>query len=90
METEIIKGKILGNYGLQYTNNNKALCKAKIETEEETLSAIAWDEEAEKLHTILKDEAIIAKGYRKFSNFSQKEEFTILQIIKKGYENEMS
>lgn len=83
METEIIKGALLHDSDIYYTKTGKMLGKVRLKTEEEIIYIVAWEENAEILSELNKDDIIIIKGYRKFNDFTKREEFIIMQFIKR-------
>lgn len=83
-EEETLSGILLTEPNVSYTNNGKMLCKIRLETEDEELRLVAWEELAEELSSLFrKNNLVTVKGYRKFNNYLQKEEF-ILKFIKGG------
>jgi hypothetical protein len=83
METEIIQGILLKDADLFYTKGGKSIGKTLLRTDEEDLNILAWEEVAETLSELKKDDEIIIKGYRKYNDYNKREEFTIMQFIKR-------
>jgi hypothetical protein len=82
-ESELVEGIIRRRPNLFSTKSDKLICKTKIETEDEILNVIAWEENAEILDDLKVLDKIIVKGYRKYNAFTKKEEFNITQFIKR-------
>lgn len=83
MDMEIIKGFLQYKPDIFYTKSGKMLSKVKLISEEEDLLVVAWEEEAETLSELDKNDIIIIKGYRKFNEYDGKENFIIKQFIKR-------
>jgi len=83
IESEFLEGFILFKPETKYTFNDKCLSKSQLETEEESIPLVAWEENAEILSKLNKDDKIIIKGYRKYNDFEKREIFIIQQFIKR-------
>jgi hypothetical protein len=81
-EQEEVNGRLLDQPVLTYTKTNKAICKVKLETDEETLNLIAWEDIADQLNLLNKGSTVELIGYRKYNDYTKKEEFTIIAFNK--------
>jgi len=80
-EEEIIIGKLKQVPTMKFTTTNKAICSNFLETSEEEIRLIAWEDLALELNEIKKDMVIKISGYRKYNTYIQKEEFVIKGIL---------
>jgi hypothetical protein len=83
-DSEFVDGMLLEGPYFRTTATGKRVCLAKIETENEELSIVAWEDNAETLNNLNKGNKIIISGYRKFNDYLNKEEFVIKYFVKKG------
>ena len=83
IEEEFIEGYLQDEPEFKLTSNGKSLCKVTLKTEDEVISIVAWENNAEILNDLQSSDRIIIKGYRKFNDYLEKEEFIIKQFIKR-------
>jgi single-stranded DNA-binding protein len=86
-----IKGSLIQNTEVAYTNNGKLFCKTKMfidndlliqHLKSEHLNIIGWERVGEELNEFNKNDTVIITGYLKYNNFTKKEELTCTDIKK--------
>jgi len=82
-EHEFTDGILQHDPETKYVPSGKLLSKVKIKNDDEELILIGWEEIGETLADLRKGDRVIIKGYRKFNDFTKKEEFIISQFIKR-------
>lgn len=87
MENELVKFKLISIPESKHTSGGKLLTKVECmnidNDDEEVISVVAWEDDAEVLADLSENDEMIVKGYRKFNDFLKKEEFIIKQFIKR-------
>lgn len=77
---EIVEGVLTQEPNLFYTKTGKAICKNKLTTEDEVLSLIAWEANAEALNNLPRSSSVKLEGYRKYNDFENAEQFVITEF----------
>lgn len=78
---EEIIGKLSNDPYIKYTQSGKLVGAAIIETTEETIHIVVWEDLNEVLNDYIKGSQIKIKGYRKFNTFIQKEQFVVQEFL---------
>lgn len=78
----VVIGKLTRDPDVKYTNTGKMVANSILETSEENVNLVAWEENAKKLDSFKKGDFLKLDGYMKNNSFTRKTEFIIKEFYK--------